>query len=338
MGSFNTSCMVTQQTIVPNAEAVILPIIQQATYNPVEMTKDGQDFSQYGFAHTTCYPTAFWGYCGPMFRGTYDDYGRFDLDDTPENKINLVSFFNHLLDKSFTTKQGENQYHDHGFDMAKLFERKKEYTFAELESIWEAMWDVTFENRLFVANYQGEPRNLQFAVMHRAAADYLIDTVNQFKGYDKKSYEQKTYFTNYVQDQLSRMIGLFKHKKELGDTFSFFGTQLSSLSSYLLGQNEGCYIGHYYDSFNEIMDLIDEHVKNNPQTETVSKDLIDKLFDIFKVQLDHRYIHEGLNYLNIKLSPMVYASQDYDNSVGKAYAKMIRSVSSQINKEIKANW
>lgn len=338
MGSFNTSCMVTQQTIVPGAEAVILPISKQATYSPVEMTKNGQEFSQYGFAHTTCYPTAFWGYSGPMLRGTYDDYGRFNLDNTEENRINLVSFFNSILDKSFTTKQGENQYHDHGFDMEKLYQPKKQYTFVELESIWETIWEVASQNRLFVANYQGEPRNLQFAVMHRAAADYLIDTVNKFKSYDGTSYEQKAYFTNYVQGQLSRMIGLFKHKKELGDTFSFFGTQLASLSSYLLGQNEGCYIGHYYDNFNEVMDLIDQHVTNNPDNETFSEDLIDKLFAIFKVQLDHRHIHEGLNSLNIKLSPMVYASQDYDNSVGKAYAKMIRSVSSQINKEIKANW
>lgn len=330
--------MVTQQTIVPGAEAVILPISQQATYNPVEMTKDGQELSQYGFAHTTCYPTAFWGYSGPMFRGTYDDYGRFNLDKTEENRINLVSFFNTLLDKSFTTKQGENEYHDHGFDMQTLYQKKTQYTFAQLEKIWDSIWEVTFENRLFVSNYQGEPRNLQFAVMHRAAADYLIETVNKFKSYDNNSYEQKAYFTNYVQEQLSRMIGLFKHKKELGDTFSFFGTQLSSLSSYLLGQNEGCYIGHYYDNFNEVMDLIDQHVTNNPEGETFSQELIDNLFNLFKVQLDHRYIHEGLNYLNVKLSPMVYASQDYDNSVGKAYAKMIRSVSSQINKEIKDNW
>lgn len=338
MGSFNTSCMVTQQTIVPSAEAVILPISKQATYSPVEMTKNGQEFSQFGFAHTTCYPTAFWGYGGPMLRGTYDDYGRFDLDNTEENRLNLLSFFNHLLDNAFTTKQGENQYHDHGFYMEKLYQRQKQYTFVELESIWETVWEVASQNRLFVSNYQGEPRNLQFAVMHRAAADYLIETVNKFKSYDGTSYEQKAYFTNYVQSQLSRMISLFKHKKELGDTFSFFGTQLSSLSSYLLGQNEGCYIGHYYDNFNEVMDLIEQHVNNNPESETFSEELIDNLFNLFKVQLDHRHIHEGLNYLNIKLSPMVYASQDYDNSVGKAYAKMIRSVSSRINKEIKANW
>ena len=97
MGSFNTSCMVSQQVIVPGAETIILPIQQQATYEPVEISKDGKEMSQFGFAHTTCYPTAFWGYAGPMIRGTYDDYGRFNIDDTVENKINLISFFNELI-------------------------------------------------------------------------------------------------------------------------------------------------------------------------------------------------------------------------------------------------
>lgn len=55
MGSFNTACMVSQQVIVPGAEALILPIHQQATYNPVELVKDGEETSHYGFAHTTCY-------------------------------------------------------------------------------------------------------------------------------------------------------------------------------------------------------------------------------------------------------------------------------------------
>lgn len=64
---------------------------------------------------------------------------------------------------------------------------------------------------------------------------------------------------------------------------------------------------------------------------------MDKLFDLFKSQIDHRYIHVGLYWFNIKLSPMVYASQDYDNTTGKSFAKMVRSVGAQINKEIKQN-
>lgn len=40
---------------------------------------------------------------------------------------------------------------------------------------------------------------------------------------------------------------------------------------------------------------------------------------------------------NIKLSPIVYASQEYDNSMGKKFTRMIKAVSAQVNKQIKEN-
>lgn len=337
MGSFNTSCMVSQQVIVPGAETIILPIQQQATYNPVEISKDGKEMSQYGFAHTTCYPTAFWGYAGPMIRGTYDDYGRFNLDNTPENNVNLNAFFNTLIETAFNSKQGDNEYHDHAFDIHSLYDTKKEYSFAELEGIWEKVWDVAQENRVFVSNYQGEPRNLQFAVIHRAAADYLIDSVGKLTNYSGQSYEQKSYFKNYIQSQLTRMLEVFKDKKKVSDTFTFFASQMTSLSNYRIGEQEGAYISQYYDNFSSVMDAIEAFSEKNPNTTELPEELIDTLFEIFEPQIQHRYLHVGLDHLNIKLSPMVYASQDYDNDMGKSFAKMIRSVSSQVNKEIKAN-
>lgn len=337
MGSFNTACMVSQQVIVPGVEVFILPIHQQATYRPVELVKNGKEISQYGFAHTTCYPTAFWGYSGPIIRGKYDDYGRFDLIDTPDNTINLVSFFNHLIADSYNTKQGENEYHDHAFDIHSIYNPKQTYSFAELETIWTSVWDVAQENRIFVRNYNDQPRNLQFAVIHHAAADYLINFVSKFTSYRAESYEQKVYFTKYITEQLAKVILIFKKKKELGDIFSFFASQLASLSNYGIGDQEGAHISSRYDNWNPIMDVIENFTANNPDTEEPSTELIDELFELFKTQIQHRYIHVGLDHLNIKLSPMIYASQDYDNSSGKAYAKMIRTVSSQVVKEIKAN-
>lgn len=337
MGSFNTACMVSQQVIVPGAETFILPIQQQATYNPVEIMKDNKELSQYGCAHTSCYPTAFWGYAGPLIHGKYDDYGRFELINTNDNKMNIIEFFNYLNKNAFNTKQGKNQYHDHAFDMNSLYDPKKEYSFDELENIWNKVWDVTQENRVFVSNYQGEARNLQFAVIHHVAAEYLIDTVNKYKSYSGQSYDQKAYFKNYMQSQTARMIEIFEHKKELGDIFSFLGSQLGSLSNYGIGEQEGAYISQYYNSWNLVMDSMDKFVLENPNTKELSEELIDELFAVFETQIKHRYIHMGLDSFNIKLSPMVYASQDYDNSTGKSYAKMIKEVSGKITKEIKAN-
>lgn len=337
MGSFNTSCMVSQQVIIPGMEAFILPIQQQATYSPVELVKGGIETSQYGFAHTSCYPTAFWGYSGPIIRGKYEDYGLFKLIETDDNSNNLVSFFDHLIADSYNTKQGENEYHDHAFDIHSIYNPKQNYSFAELETIWDSLWEVSQENRLFVCDYNNQPRNLQFAVIHHAAADYLINTVNSFKNYEGKSYEQKSYFDSYIRNKLEKAVHIFSNKEKHIDSFYFFTSQLTELYDYRIGEQEGSYISNYYINENNVIDLIEDFVSKNPGNNNFSTELIDKLFEHFKTQIQHRYLHVGLNNLNIKLSPMIYASQDYDNTAGKAYAKMIRTVSAQVVKETKEN-
>lgn len=324
--------MVSQQVIIPGVEVIILPIHQQATHDPVEISKNGNEFSTYGFANTVCYPTAFWGYAGPMIKGQYDDYGCFKILETVENNVNLLAFFNYLLKESFVTKQGENKFHDHSFDMNSLIDITKEISFEELVNIWDKVWEVAQENRIFIADYNGNPRNLQFAVIHHFTADYLIESVNQSTSYDKSSYEQKTYFKTYIQAQLDRRLKVFEKKKELEDIFSFFTSQIASLSNFVLGDQEGCYLSQFYDNWDTIMNAFDEFTAKNKDVSKLSNELIDNLFELFKPQIDHRYLHVALDRLNLKLSPMVYTSQDYDNETGKAYAKMILSVSSKVNK------
>ena len=96
MGSFNTTCMVSQQVIAPNDEVVIFPIVPQSSYSPVELIdKDGSCVEAYGHSSSSCYPTAFWNYAGPMLIGTYDDYGKFELENTVNNINNINNEYNH---------------------------------------------------------------------------------------------------------------------------------------------------------------------------------------------------------------------------------------------------
>lgn len=92
MGSFNTTWFISQQTISTDDSAVIFPISQQKTYRPIELsiTQNGktEQKSRYGYANSTCYPTAFWSFEEPRFTGKYYDYGQFNLDTTPQNTLN----------------------------------------------------------------------------------------------------------------------------------------------------------------------------------------------------------------------------------------------------------
>jgi hypothetical protein len=74
----------------------------------------------------------------------------------------------------------------------------------------------------------------------------------------------------------------------------------------------------------DLYDLTRAFVNNGCFSDTQKEFLIESLKD--------RYVVRGLAELNLKLSPIVYASQDYSNEIGKAYAKFVRSVSSTVNK------
>ncbi len=336
MGSFNTSCFVSQQIIVPGASAAILPIMQRSTFKPVELVLDGKEFSCYGIASSVCYPTAFWDYSGPIIWGTYDDYGRFELHNTPENKNNLVNFFNILYSRVYITELGENECHEISFNIRALYNSQQSYSFEELEKTWDEIWNVAHEHRLFIKDYKGWPRPLQFAVMHQEAADYLVNTVSKFKRYDGASFEQKTYFKKYVQQKLKTALEVCKDKDEelANRMLSFAASRISFLDNYYIGEGDAIFFWSFYNTNEQITDLIQDFLNSNQGTTEISNDLIDKMFEILKYNIQHRYINAGLDYFNLKLSPMVYAGQDYSNDTGKAYAKMIKTVSSKIFKLI----
>lgn len=339
MGSFNTTCFVSQQTISEGDKAVVMPIKQQTTYNPVQLRVSGRqgvkEVAKYGYANTTCYSTAFWGFAGPLLRGEYADYGNFEWENSEENIKNIRSFLNSLSDSVCDVIQGENKSHDHPLDFASIYNPKEKYSFQQLEEIMEKIWNVASESRLFVRNYNGEPVNVAFAVMHEPAADYLIKEVSKSKGWDGESYEQKTYFNNYLNKKFSEMMKIFKDK-ELDNTIAFFVSNVSGLESYRIGEQEGTHIRNYYGHSRYVMDKLQSYLKEGNRE--FSREFTDDLFEKFKSQIDHRYIATGLERINAKLSPMVYASQDYSNDLGNAYLKMVKAVNAKVNAIVKAKY
>jgi hypothetical protein len=342
MGSFNTTCFVSQQIIATGDESVILPIIQQTTYRPVSLlvkTHEGiQEVEKYGYMHSTCYPTAFWGYYGPMIYGSYDDYGRFKLDDTDSNFFNLIHFFNELHKNVCDVKQGENSCHDHPMEFSKIYDPSKQYSFSDLVKIWEKIWDMAEQSRLFATDYKQNPCSIAFAVMHKITADYLINSISQSTSYDGTSLEQKTYFNSYINDNLKRVLELFKGKKEKQDIITFAAASMLSLDSFRIGQQEGTYINNFYDYPEEAMDKMIEYFKENPEATSMSKEATDDIFEYFEDQIKHRYLVAGLTKFDIRLSPMVYSSQDCHNEEGNAYLEMIKEINAKVNLLVKEKY
>jgi hypothetical protein len=52
----------------------------------------------------------------------------------------------------------------------------------------------------------------------------------------------------------------------------------------------------------------------------------------FEMCIREKSFFSFLEIINVKVQPLVYGSQDYDNSIGKSYAKFVNEVQKKVSK------
>ena len=345
MGSFNTSCFVSRQTIATDDPCLVVPIRQQRDYNPVDITVDGQPAQAWGAYNSTCYPTRFWEPMGTALEAKYYDYGRFELLDTPANRTALVMLIADRLRQSPAVAQGENQYHDVPFDLPAFMGKEaaqllqlvtakrgegvptfdKDVLFKQALATWDYIFEVAQEQRLFTLDYKGHVRPMQFAVMHRAAYDALVAQTNAAVGWDKESYEMRAFFDRAIADMRESL----SKTPEFGD----LSEEKAALSqAFFAGSRLRDYLQRVGGS--ELRMGTDESMLLTAGLQGLLSGKLteDELFVKLKPVLEARYAYSALEALNLHYEPMVYASQDYDNSIGRDYAKFVSQVSRAVTR------
>lgn len=338
MGSFNVKCFVSQQTIIPGHEAIIFPIVQQSTFKPVELIMRGNsdvvELSRYGYANNTCHHTSFWGFYGPIIIGCYDDYGRFTISESELNERAIRAFLNKLSDRVYDVKPGDNEYHEHPLVFSDLYCKEKEYSFAELVSAWDTIWDLAQEARLFVRNYKGEPASVAFATMHKVVGDYLLENMSKRTTWDNRTLEPKSFFKNYFIRRLESLFAAIGQEDSFNNIL-FVSLTLGRLEDFRIGSEEGSFIGEFYRDSN-VTARIKEYFELNPESRTISDEVLDEFYELFKPEIEHRYISSAINEPNIKLMPMSYAGQDYDNEMGNKFLEIVQESNKRVNQLIQS--
>lgn len=331
MGSFNTTCFVTQQTISCRNPCYILPIKQNSGYNGVKLTR-GQspiDGSLIGssIASSTCYPDAFWKPYGGFIKAAYDDYGQVEIDFTDEETKKVVNaLFEELSKDSFVTHVGENACHDVPFNISK-------YKDKSIEEAWKYMWTAAVhELRVFVTPYQdNSPRQFTFAILSEQAYDYLLAEMESATKYDGSSCSRDSIIDGFAAELEESMPRFNKPNDEHKGKYAKGGDGYESMRRHCATEIiRSAYNGYsnVHSPFylrDDIYDYADELIENGAFSAATRAKM--------KEGMAFGYIMSGLDSMNIKISPMVYAGQDYSNSIGKAYVEMIKTVSEQINKQ-----
>lgn len=329
MGSFNTQCFASLQTIATGDPCYIIPIKKTMGYEPVKLSKEYnvwvkseksteekivKEFASFSFCNTTCYTTAFWQPVGHTISCKYDDYGKVMIDDIEINKQRIRDIFKSFMNKDafYKTEQGENKFHEQAFDSSKF---NAEDPIGSLER----MWDVIQEYRVFVTHYLGQPTQFQFAIVSKYAYDNLVNHIEKRENWNDES--------NDIEKKLERII---KNLKEC-DCFPDDIHDERKIRSYQHGRLKRVFDNHFNNS--EGFTISSEDSKYNVIEEFMdTRTLTDESKGIIREYIKEMYFYSALNSLNIKLGPIVYASQDYTNDIGKEYADFVKKTSDQISK------
>ena len=334
MGSFNTSCFVSRQTIAPRDPVIIIPIAQQKSFNPITFSHNEKNFQQFSFANSGCYPTRFWTPVGPFFHATYDDYGRVAIDNTPLNLYKLLIFIQSCLQNLPHVVNGPNKAHDIPLNLpcylsektpellsflqsAPTFYAPPPALFDQAHACWDYIYEVAQEYRAFWFDDSPTPRPLSYAICHLHAYTELIELTNSSATWSGTSNEMRTRFDQAFDSLQTAPASAPSHLRT-------FHSMRSLEKLFNFAQHEGSWYPGEDIATDDILNLC------NPDLPAP-----DYLFELIKPWLEPHYACAALLRLNIHFEPIVSASQDYSNEIGSVYAFFVAKVSSNINTDRK---
>lgn len=346
MGSFNIACNASGQVIAEGEKCWVIPLIQQSTFKPVQMMENDTEHILFGIANSTCHPDAFWQPMTGFVSGVYADYGYVEPDDTPVNRCVMVEFFFSMYRKTPIVFQGENSVHDVPFDLKAFIAEKapslqffselnwysrvrdfENLSFDDLAAVWRYIWDVAEEHRLFGADPSGNIRPVQFGAIHHRTFDHMVALTSKHTNYLDESYKPADFLRRELEDLTQQVEEVLKDAdlsadKKAGTTFYIRNQFSERLRMGLSGS-----FRLIYPFMEEISSLLGKHLDDGLP--------FDKFVEGMLPVLNNVYVLAAMDSLNLKFSPLVYAGQDYDNSIGQAYAKFVSAVSKDITKERK---
>lgn len=356
MGSFNTTCFASGQTIAPGDMAYIIPIRQACGYSEIVMSYGDKQYVAESFANKNCYPHAFWEPFGGFIDGKYDDSGTFELADSLANRAALFQFVVDLADSGMQVHEGPNSHHDVPCDVkafvagnapllqqvlvGDMFNRLrffKEHAqnaafFQELLLTWQHLMSMVYRHRLLVMNYRRVPRHVQFAVIHaevyrhflssferhqepvfKAALESVSDQVSQIQRAQKTLAILPRFLAKMVDGQGSVDLLISNRNRR-------FRSSLQQLGEFEAMQYpaEECMLNYALDRHSE--------------GATDDAGLFSELTPVFAA----RSVMAGLDWFNLKLSPMVYAGQDYSNDIGEEFAAFVTTMQKAVSAQRQA--
>jgi hypothetical protein len=356
MGCFNITCFASNQTIAPGDACRVLPILQQSTYSAVALTQGEHQAQAYGASHSTCYADAFWAPAGGFVQAVYDDYGRVKLQLDPLMRAHVLGMLENLYQRGWTSAAGENPSHDLPFDLkgflaekapgvARLFSGGDAFSRAasqpdaawqggalddELNACWDYVWEVAREQRLFASSYQGVPRAHLFAVMHEQVYQTLVGRMAGARDWGGNTYEPRAHLAGRLAEGHSRIA---ERKKTLAEKDpTLLGDKADMMTGFWLSDVLRDTLSRASGQGGTVAGVASSLTMEWGLAFADGKMTEEALIESMVPLLQDQYALGALNDLNLRITPLVTAGQDYDNEIGRAYADFIAQASRRVTR------
>lgn len=302
MGSFLQACCITNQSIQEDEEVYIIPLVEN-----IKTTKIAENTYVSGLKESV-YNTDMFTPLGFIFKGTYADYGQYNINwDNKENRLMFIFYLNYLKNHALKVEQGENSCHDIPFDINTLILDGKNY-----EELWDKIHEAIWEGRLFLNNlpYKEVSQKVHYHISIKHHSDILVGMQqNSILNEKKNSWTTPSHF-EFQKLSIKEQAKLFVEKSfdVFEEAFSFS----SRTFKYFLSGTTVDYAWTSYD-FKDIQ----KKAKN------VTREDLENLY----ISLcTFKYLVSAMSLCQLIFRPVHYGSQDYGNYLGNNFAYLMSKV------------
>lgn len=338
-----TKCFASNQAINNGDGCRVIPIMQGSSYDTMEVDLDGNSHLLSGIANTNVYADCFWRPYGEWLPAIYDEEPEIILSD--KGRSSLASLFYELLHRSAVTAEGDNPTHRPGFNFVEVMEnrapgllavfaaaqKENRYQSAieissgeydkELTSVWLVVLHAAHCNRIFVRNNSGQPRPVQFAIVHERAFQALIRRVSEYEDYEPTKYLESK-IANARSEAERRHSDDLQREEPSRDMRDFFFADVLAQSTSSLDQS-GSYPNYMVTKL--IRKLAGQLYKGAVSQNELTSKLMPYMLD--------RYAVAGLDSMCLHFAPMV-SMRDSRNMLGGAYASFVQDVSKNVSRDL----
>ena len=326
MGSFLVSCGLTNHIINEQEECYVIPIVEKKSYSSLKVLIGKDDsgnpiYKEHYVAPRGCYNTDRFVPIGVALPATYADYGTFDLDFTSKStRRNFKIFMHHLLTKGLNVAEGSNSTHDCAVNLED-FALPEHAVNEDYERSWKTIEKAVWQNRCIVKNtYNNETVcSVRFYIVRKDAYHKLLDIYDNKEENFFFSDEAKLLSEMTLTQKLERLRETMKSMKD--DPFSF--SRYDFYNQYFLTISRG-------GPKSLLSSLIYEAAFSD---EVMAQGTEEENLEFFSSLYNFGQFIHALSCVNSQPIPMYTAGQDYSNTTGIVYSKLLSTMLEEILEE-----